>query len=163
MWRAGANLADTYVRQGVGERVVIVPWAEPFTSVQGTWALAWMGSAAGPGSEALETSTHAVNDAFTVPVLMSAGTWSATVVFVKGTDRPIFRLALDDGAGTFTDITADIDSYAGSATAKQVSTTAGIVVASSISRTLRCKVTSKNASSSDYWCAVQSITLVRTA
>lgn len=105
---------------------------------------------------ALMASSGVQNDEITWPVALTAGTWTFTLVYGKDTDAGIVTVQLD-GASQGT-----IDTYAAQ-TFNNVSSLAGLTVATSGKKVLRLLMATKNASSSAYRGRIQGIQLVRTA
>lgn len=91
------------------------------------------------------------------PVVLSAGTWSLSVMHLIGSDKGIYTPYLDATAlDTF-------DGYAASPSYNAVSNITSITVATSGKKTLKLKMETKHASSSNYYGAIQKVRLIRTA
>jgi hypothetical protein len=134
-------------------RVEIIPVLGG-TVVQGTWAI-FITAAAWFNGFFYNTGS-AQNDEITFPVVLSAGTWTLTVLFDRNTDRGIATFALDGSSvGT-------VDMY-GTSLVNQVGTIAGISVAADGKKILSMKAATKNASSSAYRLPIQLVVLTRTA
>jgi hypothetical protein len=102
-------------------------------------------------------SSGAQNALISWPVVLSAGTWTFSLVHNKDADIGIYSVQLDGvEKGT-------IDGYAGAPALNTISTITGIVVAASGKATLMLKMATKNASSSSYFGKIQHARLIRTA
>lgn len=102
------------------------------------------------------TSSGAVNAEVNFTVLLAPGTWTFRLHHYKGTNRGISSVQLDGvEIGT-------IDGYSAS-TVEAVSDIAGVVVAAPYKKTLKLKITGKNASSSNYFGLIQKLVWFRTA
>ncbi|MCA1571919.1 MAG: hypothetical protein LC798_16730 [Chloroflexi bacterium] len=90
-------------------------------------------------------------------VVLAAGTWRVELIHHTGTDRGIYTVSLDGVTlGT-------IDGYAAAGVVNTRSAIAGVVVASPGKKRMLVKMSTKNASSTDYKGVLQHIQLVRTA
>lgn len=127
-------------------------------AVVGTWGTQPL---ANIGSAFVFNSTHTLNDRcdFNSPPMQS-GTYTLEVYVRQSSNKGITTVSIDDGAGNFTTI-GTIDAYAAVSAEDFLTTFTGIALTSG-SHTLRFQVTSKNASSSDYYCAIQAFNLRRT-
>jgi hypothetical protein len=103
-------------------------------------------------------STGAQNAEIYWDLLLSAGTWTFSLVHNKNTDQGIYSVQLDAvEVGT-------IDAYnAGGSTNNNISAVTGIVVASTGVKRVKLKMATKNASSSNYYGTFQFLSLHRTA
>ncbi len=102
-------------------------------------------------------TSGAQNDQISWPVVLSAGTWTIEVVCFKNSANGIISLQLDGvEVGT-------VDTYAGSGSANNFVQVAGITVSVAGKKTLTLKMTSKNASASNYYGNIQHVRLLRTA
>jgi len=103
-------------------------------------------------------SSGDVNAYVEFPVVLSAGTWTFSLIHNKNTDVGIYTVSLDgDSQGT-------IDGYnAGGVVRNVVSTITGITVATPGKKALRLTMATKNAGSSSYAGAIQTIRMLRTA
>lgn len=133
--------------------------AEPSSAV-GTWPVA-------PDSGQIlagfrYNSTVAQNDALIYDVVLGAGTWTLDLSYVRGDNTGIVTVQLDDGAGSFTTL-GTIDTYNAAFSYNQTFTIAGIVIGSSIKRSMKLLVASKNASSSAYRASLSNLSMRRTA
>lgn len=103
-------------------------------------------------------STNSQNCYIEFPVVLSAGTWTFSLVHFRSTDVGIYTLTIDgDSKGT-------IDGYnAGGPQYNILSEITGIAVATAGKKVIRLTMATKNASSSGYYGAISAIRLVRTA
>lgn len=102
-------------------------------------------------------SSAAQNDEISFNVILAAGTWTVRLMHVKGTNRGIYSVQIDDSEeGT-------IDGYNGSAVNNARDSVAGITVASGGKHELSLKMLTKNASSSAYLGIISLVSLIRTA
>jgi hypothetical protein len=116
------------------------------------------------GGGFIYNNSHAQNDALEFSVWLGAGTYALYLVTSTDNNRGIMTWAIDDGAGTYTTL-GTLDMYVASGGVNDVnkSITGWTLTGSPVRRKLRCKVATKNASSSDYYFAVQQVQIVRTA
>lgn len=91
-------------------------------------------------------------------ILLSAGTWTMTVITEKGSNRGIATLTFDGGSSLGT-----IDAYSSGATVNDVMTITGIVVPTTKLITMRLAINSKNGSSSAYHFPLSKLTFTRTS
>lgn len=101
-------------------------------------------------------SNTAQNDAVWWYVPLAAGTYSFTLVYIRGTSTGIYSVRIDSvEVGT-------VDSY-GTAQYNTVGTVTGVSVATTGRKEIRLVMASKNASSSGYRGDLQHLTILRTA
>jgi hypothetical protein len=116
-------------------------------------------------------SSGAQNDSITFDVVLAAGTWKMTVVYVTGTTQGIHKFQLSTDGSTFADISASpynasaatVDAYNNPGAANNFVTFTSITIATTGRYALRDLMDTKNGSASDYTGTLQHITLVRTA
>jgi hypothetical protein len=102
------------------------------------------------------TSSSAQNDWIEFWMSLKAGTWDFELLHHKDNNRGIYTVSLDGVTlGT-------IDGYAGSTTLNQRDSLSGIAVPRSGMHRLRMTMASKNASSSLYYCIMDSVRMMRT-
>lgn len=102
-------------------------------------------------------SSSSQNDFISWPVVLSAGTWTFSLIYYKAANQGIYSVQFDEvEKGT-------IDGYGGSTTRNNVSTITGITVATPGKITLMLKMATKNGSSSGYQGNISSVRLIRTA
>jgi hypothetical protein len=148
-------LFNTHIRNNSAPAVIvdIDLFAAPKSST--TWSTIAIN--AGRIYQADLDSTGAQNAALTWDVWLTAGTWRIDVMHVVGTDRGIYTVSLDGvTAGT-------IDGYSVShLLPNQLGAITGIAVATTKVYELKVLMATKNASSSNYYGAIQKIRLRRT-
>ena len=128
----------------------------------GTWITTVYSAALGNGFR--YNSTGALNNSIEFDVVLAPGTWELRWTVIYDTENGIVEVALDDGSGGwYLGNIATVDLY-GSLSANQVwtSPTFTIYGTETIRRSLRFKVTGKNASSSGYFMKDQGWVLIRT-
>jgi len=102
------------------------------------------------------TSSGAQNAEISWPVVLSAGTWTFSMMHATDTNRGIYSVQLDTvEKGT-------IDGYAGAAY-NVLSTVPNISITTPGKKTLTLKMATKNGSSSSYIGTIQHVRLIRTA
>lgn len=112
----------------------------------------------------LYNSSHTINDTIDFSLWVGPGTYDLYILGGADTNRGIETWQIDDGAGSFTTL-GTLDWYVASGGSNSIlKTLTGLTVTGSVvRRKLRCKVASKNASSSDYFMSLEQIDLIRTA
>lgn len=102
-------------------------------------------------------STGAQNAARWWDIFIPAGTWTFILRYVKAANQGIYDVQIDGSSiGT-------IDGYAGSTTYDNTATITGVVVSTGGKKTLKLIMSSKHASSSNYYGEINHIALHRTA
>jgi len=144
-WVAGGNT------QG---RVEILPYAYSAAG-QGTWAL--IINAAYLFCGYIWNSTHTDGDNISYDIYLDAGTYTLCVLHSTINNCGIIDVDID---ATEVD---SFDCYSAGAVVNVKTTQTGIVIASAGRKTLKLRVDGKHASSSDYYAAVNWISLWRTA
>jgi hypothetical protein len=138
-------------------RFDIPPWMTPLATV-GSWTNVSISCFGGGYVQ----SSGAQNDSIDLVTMLAAGTWSLEVMYRGSTNTGIITAQLDDGAGSFTTL-GTIDTYLATLTNNSRATLAGIAVGTTVKRTLRLLMATKNASSTNYFAQIQWVTLKRTA
>lgn len=134
--------------------VDIWPWAKTFSQV-GTWGRGNSGSYLGLGLFS-NSASQALNDEIVYKVALDSGTWTFTFIGQTNSASGISTAYLDSTSlGTS-------DWYSASGTNNVVKQITGIVISSPNVYDLKLKMTSKNASSTNYRLSLHLITLVRT-
>jgi hypothetical protein len=136
----------------------INPYLVPATATPNPWTID-AGAANGERitNGFLYNSPGAVNDEIGWDVVLAAGTWTFSLLYTKISPGGIITVSLDGSSlGT-------IDTYNAATTPNQRASITGISVASSGKKRLLLKMATKNASSSNYWAALQALGLIRTA
>lgn len=147
-----STLAATFP---VGDSRLILPWANQYTSRTGTWVIAT--DTGSVGDAYYSNSSGAQNDETTWTLALPVGTFSLIWVCLKSTDYAIATWKVDGTSiGT-------VDMYAGSATRNNILSITGWTVAAAGTKTLQYIAATKNASSSSYKCALNTMAIVRTA
>lgn len=147
--------------------VDILPTVSDPSATTGTWSVGYWDNEGGAGPfgknmianvfiPGMQNTSNAQNDAISWDVVLSAGTWNATIWVRKSSNTGIITLNIDgSSAGT-------ADTYNGSAAYAKV-TINGWTVSATGKHTVQIKMATKNASSSAYNVGLLSISLRRTA
>lgn len=178
---AALTAAEAIAILGTTLTDALLPWRVDIDVMGGpaastdTWAI---GNDASAAHNAHMDSTGAQNAQIDYSVVLAAGAWTMELLHTRSTNRGVYTVSLDDGAGSFTALGSapfsasagtnaidgsTIEGYAASATRNIVSTITGIVIGSTLKRTFRLKMATKNASSSNYQGSLQHIVFRRTA
>ncbi len=124
---------------------------------QGTWATGGLDTGYYPTNGAFYNSSSANGDQLTLKAYLAAGTYSMRHYYYKGPDAAIVSLTIDAVE------VLSLDCYAAGASKANISTTTGIVIASSGLKAFAIKANGKNASSASYIMQINAIALWRTA
>ena len=133
-------------------RIEIVPWGMPKTTTTST--LRQQNSAYLTGGNA--GLGLVVGDYSTFEVLLEAGTWTLTAIYLRGTNCGQASITLGGSA------VGNVEHYNNSSAVNQVIEFSGITVAVAGWYELTFTCTGKNASSSNYYCQYNFLALRRT-
>lgn len=149
-----AAASDTFI---MGYRQDVLGWSSVDGSSGMTYTRFQSSSRLGGGVGAHASTADADDgDYMEWFVNLAAGTYTLTHIYNQSTDRGIVRWSLDGtSVGT-------VDCYGAVATFNTVGSITGITVAADGNYTLKGAIDGKNASSSDFFLDVQSVTLTRT-
>lgn len=138
----------------LSKRIEIVPWGYPLASTSSGTFRQQSGSALS-GANVCAAAT--LNEYTKYSVLLSAGTWTLTLIYVRGTNCGQTAVTIGGTAiGT-------VEHYNGSSAINQVVEYSGIVIAETNHYELKFQCSGKHVSSSNYFCQFHYITLRRTA
>ena len=145
---------DTFI---MGYRQDVLGWSSADAVSGMTFTRTQASGNLGGGSAGQNGAADAEDgDYWDVFVNLASGTYTFTLIHLKGTALGVCELLLDGTSlGT-------IDCYNASNTDDNVSAITGVAVAADGNYTLRIKVNGKHASSSDYLLGVQAVTMTRT-
>jgi hypothetical protein len=118
------------------------------------------------GGGGIFNSTHALGDSVAFMLYVDPGTYTLNIFGDASNSRGIvtYEIETAPGSGTYTTL-GTIDWYAAAATGFNTRKTLSALTIAGTGgwRNLRCRVTGKNASSSDYYQFLQALQLLRTA
>ncbi len=152
------NVVHFYAGSGVlttpGYSIFLTPWMDKGKAVVGTSPTLNQTSAALGGGNIFE-NPPAINDSVSWDIWLDTGTYKLSLIHTTQNDIGIYSMQLNSVAqGT-------IDGYAAGATGNVYTEITGIAVTSG-SKTFKFLMSSKNASSSNYKYAVNTIAWLRT-